>query len=69
MFNKNEFKAQIVKKGMTVKKIAESLGINEATVYRKINADGDFTREEINKLIDILQIENPMDIFFAEQLA
>lgn len=69
MFNKNEFKAQIVKKGLTVKKLAEYLGINEATVYRKINADGDFTRDEINKLIDILQIEEPMKIFFAEKLA
>jgi len=69
VFNKNEFKAQIVKKGLTVKKLAEYLGINEATVYRKINADGDFTRDEINKLIDILQIEEPMKIFFAEKLA
>lgn len=69
MFDKTRFKAQIVLAGITSKELAEKLGINESTLYRKINKDGNFTRDEINKLIEILNIENPQEIFFAEKLA
>ena len=69
MFNKNKFKAQLVLKGYTMKYVAEALGINVATIYRKVNADGDFSRKEINTLIDILEIQNPSEIFFDDELA
>lgn len=69
MFDKTRFKAQIVLAGITSKELAEKLGINESTLYRKINKDGNFTRDEINKLIEILGIDNPQEIFFAEKLA
>lgn len=69
MFNRNEFRAQIVRSGKTAKEVAEHLGINESTLYRKIQADGSFSREEINKLIIYLGIENPEAIFFANDLA
>ena len=69
MFNKNKFKAQLVLKGYTMKDVAEALGINVATIYRKVNADGDFSRKEINTLIDILEIQNPSEIFFDDELA
>lgn len=69
MFDKNKFRAQIILAGMTAKELAEKLGINESTLYRKINADGNFTREEISKIIEILQIRNPQEIFFADKLA
>ena len=55
--------------GISVKELAEKLGLNESTLYRKIKADGAFTRDEINKMIDVLHIEDPREIFFAEKLA
>ena len=69
MFNKNMFRAQMVLKGITVRELSEKLGINESTLYRKINADGSFTREEINQLIVILGISDPRAIFFSDELA
>ena len=69
MFNKKLFKAQIILAGITVKQLAEAIGINESTMYRKINADGDFSRSEMNKMIDVLNIEHPEDIFFSKELA
>ena len=69
MFDKRRFKAQLALKGVTGRQLADELNINEATLYRKINADGAFTREEINHMILFLEIEDPKDIFFAEQLA
>ena len=69
MFNKSEFKAQVARSETTYKEIAENLGIDESTLWRKIQNDGSFTRKEINKLIIILNIESPETIFFAEELA
>ena len=65
MFDKNKFKASIVAAGKTVHDVAVELGMNESTLYRKISNDGAFTRQEIQKLIEFLKIENPFDIFFA----
>jgi len=65
MFNKNEFKAQLVRKDMTMKELAMFLEIDESTLYRKIQDDGRFTRKEINAMIERLEIENPQEIFFA----
>lgn len=65
LFDRNEFKAQIVRKGKTMKQVADFLGIDESTLYRKIQADGNFTREEINLLIEFLEISEPMSIFFT----
>lgn len=65
---KNELRAQIKRANKTNKEVAAHLGINEATLYRKIKANGNFTREEINKLVEFLGIDDPKDIF-AEELA
>lgn len=69
MFDKNRFRAQIILAGMTAKELAEKMGIDESTLYRKINADGNFTRKEIGKIVEILHIDDPKDIFFADNLA
>lgn len=69
MFDKRKFLAQMTLRGVSKKELAVKLGINEITLYRKINNDGFFTRKEINTMIDVLAIENPAEIFFAEELA
>lgn len=69
MFDRRKFLAQMTLRDVSKKELAEILGINEATLYRKINNDGYFTRSEINKLIEVLRIDNPTEIFFAEKLA
>lgn len=69
MFNKQKFKASMVAAGKTSKETAEALGINEATLYRKISRNGDFSRLEIQKLTEFLKLDNPIDIFFEKLLA
>ncbi len=70
MFNKNLFKAEVIKAGMTLKQIAGILGMNIATLYRKLNGESDFTRNEIALFKDYLKLEiSEIDaIFFAKQL-
>lgn len=69
MFDRKRLQAQMVLRSYTGKRLSEELGITESTLYRKMNNDGDFSRSEINKMIDILQIEDPKAIFFATELA
>lgn len=69
MFDERRFNAQLVLKGMTKLELAEKLGMKESTLYRKIKRGGDFSRAEIEKMNEILDFDNPMDVFFAKELA
>ncbi len=68
-FDERRLKAQMVLKDIDQKKLASILGINEATLWRKIKNDGAFTRDEMSKIIEALDITDPEAIFFANQLA
>ena len=68
MFNARKLRAAMVLAGVSGKQLAEKMGINESTFYRKMNADGDFRRDEINVIIKECHILNPHDIFFADEL-
>ena len=68
MFNEREFEAQMVRKGVKKYELAEKLGMTYTSLYRKIKS-GRFTREEIGKIIELLEIKDPVPIFFAEELA
>lgn len=63
MLNVPEFRAAMARKGYTQKKLASVLGISEKTFYERIKSKR-FGTEEIEKLIPVLEINNPMDIFF-----
>lgn len=63
----NELKGRIVAKGLTQGEVAKMLGISNKTFSTKLNA-GIFTTVEIEKLIDILDLKNPWEIFFAEKV-
>ena len=67
MFDKNKLKAKIVENGFTLEQIAQRLGINPATMYRKMTLESDFTRNEIAILKEVLclTIDDINAIFFA----
>lgn len=68
-FDRRRLQAQMVLKGKNGKEVADKLKINEATFYRKMANDGDFTRTQIGTLIEFLDITNINEIFFAENVA
>ena len=53
---------------ISARDLSKAMNINEATFYRKLNDDGRFTRDEIGTMLQMLKIEDPTDIFFAEKL-
>ena len=68
MFNSRKLRAAMVMAGKSVRDICKALDINPSTFYRKMEKDGDFSREEISILVKELNIDNPADIFFADSL-
>ena len=67
-FNRLEFNAQLARKGMSVQKLADDIGMPVSTMYRKLNTNGDFDRVEIANIVERLEIEDPSKIFFASEL-
>ncbi|MCC8075742.1 MAG: toxin-antitoxin system, antitoxin component, Xre family protein [Clostridiales bacterium] len=47
MFNRNKFKATVLLNGASMQYVADIMGISLATLYRKMNGESDFTRNEI----------------------
>ena len=68
MFNKKAFQLAVVSADMTYEDVAKAIGINSSTLYRKTTGQSEFTRSEIQKICEVLEIESPMDIFFTNEL-
>jgi len=68
MIKVNLLKAKMTEYGFTIEALAKELGISYKTLWTRLNRKPeDFTQDEINKLIEILHLENPMEIFFATE--
>lgn len=67
LFRKELLKAKMVEKTINAETLADKLGINIATFYRKMNGESEFDRSELQLIKSILAInEQEMDaIFFA----
>ena len=67
MFNQNLLKAKMVERGITPIEMCNIIGICETTFYRKLSRNGDFSRFEIGKIVDALELSSVERdaIFFA----
>ena len=45
------------------------LGISRSAFYRKCNGESEFTQSEIQKIVDFLNLDSPMGIFFTEKVS
>ncbi|MGO5073887.1 hypothetical protein ACTQ4K_08060 [Clostridium sporogenes] len=64
-------KSQIILNNKKIPEIAEDLKISKSAFYRKLRGDSEFTRQEISKLITLLNlnIETAMEIFFSAKVS
>lgn len=57
MANIPKLKGKIVEQGLTVEKLAQAVGMNRATMYRKFKSGGEqLTIDEVQKICDALQL-------------
>lgn len=64
MVNTRKLKGIMAEKGLSQKSLATCLGINDKTLGRKMRS-GKFNSNEMEKLIELLDIKNPIEIFFS----
>ena len=72
MVNLKKLKLKLKEKGLSVEDVSKTMGINRATLYRKIKNDGEtFTVRDIDNLSRILglQVDEINEIFFAQNVA
>jgi len=64
--NVNALKAEVVKNGYTMAQVAKLIGISETTMSRRLKKQ-DFGLDEAERLIDVLHIQNPGEIFLPQK--
>ena len=72
MVNVNKLKGKIVEMGRNVESLANSIGIDKATFYRKLSSGGSaFTIGEADSIAEELALtrDEVNDIFFAQNVA
>jgi ACT domain-containing protein len=52
------------KKHIAIGEMCGKLGISRSAFYRKCNGKSEFTQSEIQTIVNVLQLESPMGIFF-----
>lgn len=62
-FQLNKLRARLVELGMTIRDLAPKIGLSEGIVYEKFSGKCKFSREDIEKICKVLNI-NPLDYFF-----
>lgn len=62
--NKALLEYEMAIRGVTRKKMCDILGISRSAFYRKCTGHSEFTQGEIQKIVDYLNLESPVDIFF-----
>lgn len=71
MVNTDLLRIKIAEKKTNVTEVAERMGVDKATLYRRISDSGAFTIGEVEKITEILSLshEEAISIFFAPTVA
>lgn len=72
MVNVNKLKGKIVEHGMSISEFALKIGVDRATLYRRLGSDGrDFTIEEADLIVKELELScsEASAIFFSQFVA
>ncbi len=70
--NVNKLKGKIVERGMSVGALAQAIGMDRATLYRKISNDGDtMLVKDANNIVTALGLsaDEAIAIFFSQFVA
>ena len=64
-------KMEMVRREVSVPKLAEQIGISKKTLYSRLRGDTSFTQSEIVKISDVLSLDNQqmLSIFFTQKVS
>lgn len=67
--NSKKLEDEMNKKSITKSDMCKELGISRSAFYRKCRGISEFTQSEIQKIVKILSLDTPVDIFFADKVS
>lgn len=65
--NTAKLRGIISERGYSQRKVAQSIGVSEKTFYLKMKK-GSFGTDEAERMIELLKIDNPAEIFFTAKV-
>ena len=60
---------EMSKRGVSIQSMCSKLDMSRSAFYRKCNGISEFTQGEIQSIVDILNLDSPMGIFFTEKVS
>lgn len=72
VLNINKLKGKIVENGLNIEQLAEKIGIDKSTLYRKLNKNGEnLSIKEANLIVKTLglSVGEATEIFFSQYVA
>lgn len=67
--NKALLEYEMKRNNLTAEDMCKKMNISRSAFYRKCNGISEFTLGEIKMIVDILHLESPMAIFFADEVS
>ena len=67
--DKYRLEYEMKRRNVTQEELCKALKISRSAFYRKCNGLSEFTQGEIQGIVDYLQLESPMGIFFKEKVS
>ena len=65
MFNLQKFNAMLFNHNVSKQQLADYLGISLSSLYKRLQKGGDFTSNEIRKLINVFSKDEVMGCLFC----
>ncbi len=60
---------ELKRRGMKKEELCEALGMSRSAFYRKMNGISEFTLSEIQNIVNTLDLESPVPIFFSDEVS
>lgn len=67
--NRGKLEEEMKRKGIKKQRMCEELGMSRSAFYRKCRGITQFTQEEIQRIVEILDLKSPVGIFFEEKVS
>lgn len=67
--DKAKLEYEMQRKHISIQDMCDMLKMSRSAFYRKCNGISEFTQSEIQKIVDILNLDSPMGIFFPEKVS
>ncbi len=67
--DKYKLEYEIKSRGITIEKMCADIHMSRSAFYRKCNGVTQFTQGEIQRIVDYLNLDSPMGIFFTEKVS